>query len=456
LILQVKERKKSGGSMRISIIGVGYVGLVTGACFAETGNDVICIDIDEEKIENLKNGIIPIYEPHLEELVKNNLKEGRLHFTTKIKDAVDHGLIVFICVNTPQDEDGSADLQFVKRVADDIGQHIEKYRIIVVKSTVPVGTCEMVRDTIAQKLSERGVDIPFDIASNPEFLKEGVAVDDCMKPERVVVGVEHSRVEEIMRELYAPFTRTGAPFLVMDIRSSEMTKYTANSMLATRISFMNQIAMICERLGADVMMVMRGIGSDSRIGPKFLFPGVGFGGSCFPKDVRALIKTAQEYGYNPSILEQVMHINEEQRAVFTKKIESYYNNDIKGKTFAVWGLAFKPNTDDMREAPSVYIIDRLTRGGAFCNLFDPKAMGAASKILEGNNNIRFGKNQYEVLEGVDGLILVTEWLSFREPDFERMKTLMKEHIIFDGRNQYNPKSMARYGFKYICIGRPNV
>jgi len=442
--------------MRISIIGVGYVGLVTGACFAETGNDVICIDIDEEKIENLKNGIIPIYEPHLEELVKNNLKEGRLHFTTKIKDAVDHGLIVFICVNTPQDEDGSADLQFVKRVADDIGQHIEKYRIIVVKSTVPVGTCEMVRDTIAQKLSERGVDIPFDIASNPEFLKEGVAVDDCMKPERVVVGVEHSRVEEIMRELYAPFTRTGAPFLVMDIRSSEMTKYTANSMLATRISFMNQIAMICERLGADVMMVMRGIGSDSRIGPKFLFPGVGFGGSCFPKDVRALIKTAQEYGYNPSILEQVMHINEEQRAVFTKKIESYYNNDIKGKTFAVWGLAFKPNTDDMREAPSVYIIDRLTRGGAFCNLFDPKAMGAASKILEGNNNIRFGKNQYEVLEGVDGLILVTEWLSFREPDFERMKTLMKEHIIFDGRNQYNPKSMARYGFKYICIGRPNV
>ncbi|HNQ62629.1 MAG TPA: UDP-glucose/GDP-mannose dehydrogenase family protein [Syntrophorhabdaceae bacterium] len=442
--------------MRISIVGVGYVGLVTGVCFAETGNDVICIDIDENKIENLKKGIIPIYEPHLEELVKNNLKEGRLHFTTQIKDAVDHGLIVFICVNTPQDEDGSADLQYVKQVAEDIGRHIEKYRIVVVKSTVPVGTCEMVRDTIAQKLSERGVDIPFDIASNPEFLKEGVAVDDCMKPERVVVGVEHSRVEEIMRELYAPFTRTGAPFLVMDVRSSEMTKYTANSMLATRISFMNQIATICERLGADVMMVMRGIGSDSRIGPKFLFPGVGFGGSCFPKDVRALIKTAQEYGYNPSILEQVMQINEKQRAAFTERIEAYYNNDIKGKTFAVWGLAFKPNTDDMREAPSVYIVDRLTKGGAFCNLFDPKAMGVASKILEGNNNIRFGNNQYEVLKDVDGLILVTEWLSFREPDFERMKTLMKEHIIFDGRNQYNPKSMARHGFKYICIGRPNV
>ncbi|HOB68285.1 MAG TPA: UDP-glucose/GDP-mannose dehydrogenase family protein [Syntrophorhabdaceae bacterium] len=442
--------------MRISIVGVGYVGLVTGVCFAETGNDVICIDIDENKIENLKKGIIPIYEPHLEELVKNNLKEGRLHFTTQIKDAVDHGLIVFICVNTPQDEDGSADLQYVKQVAEDIGRHIEKYRIVVVKSTVPVGTCEMVRDTIAQKLSERGVDIPFDIASNPEFLKEGVAVDDCMKPERVVVGVEHSRVEEIMRELYAPFTRTGAPFLVMDVRSSEMTKYTANSMLATRISFMNQIATICERLGADVMMVMRGIGSDSRIGPKFLFPGVGFGGSCFPKDVRALIKTAQEYGYNPTILEQVMQINEKQRAAFTERIEAYYNNDIKGKTFAIWGLAFKPNTDDMREAPSVYIVDRLTKGGAFCNLFDPKAMGVASKILEGNNNIRFGNNQYEVLKDVDGLILVTEWLSFREPDFERMKTLMKEHIIFDGRNQYNPKSMARHGFKYICIGRPNV
>ncbi|MCX5817456.1 MAG: UDP-glucose/GDP-mannose dehydrogenase family protein [Proteobacteria bacterium] len=440
--------------MRISVIGVGYVGLVTGACFAETGNDVICMDIDEKKIENLKQGIIPIYEPHLEELVKNNLKEGRLCFTTDIKEAVNHGLIVFISVNTPQDEDGSADLQYVKRVAGDIGRIIEKYRIVIVKSTVPVGTCEMVKDTITEELTRRGVDIPFDIASNPEFLKEGVAVDDCMKPERVVVGVEHGRVEEILRELYAPFTRTGAPFLVMDVRSSEMTKYTANSMLATRISFMNQIATICEKLGADVMMVMRGIGSDSRIGPKFLFPGVGFGGSCFPKDVRALIKTAQNYGYDPSILEKVMEINEEQRIAFTGRIEAYYDNDVKGKTFAIWGLAFKPNTDDMREAPSVYIVDKLTRGGAFCNLFDPKAAEVASKIFEGNPNIKFGKNQYEVLEDVDGLILVTEWLSFREPDFERMKGLMKEHVIFDGRNQYNPKTIARQGFKYVCIGRP--
>lgn len=440
--------------MRISVIGVGYVGLVTGACFAETGNDVICMDIDEKKIENLKQGIIPIYEPHLEELVKNNLKEGRLCFTTDIKETVNHGLIVFISVNTPQDEDGSADLQYVKRVAGDIGRIIEKYRIVIVKSTVPVGTCEMVKDTITEELTRRGVDIPFDIASNPEFLKEGVAVDDCMKPERVVVGVEHGRVEEILRELYAPFTRTGAPFLVMDVRSSEMTKYTANSMLATRISFMNQIATICEKLGADVMMVMRGIGSDSRIGPKFLFPGVGFGGSCFPKDVRALIKTAQSYGCDPSILEKVMEINEEQRIAFTGRIEAYYANDVKGKTFAIWGLAFKPNTDDMREAPSVYIVDKLTRGGAFCNLFDPKAAEVASKIFEGNPNIKFGKNQYEVLEDVDGLILVTEWLSFREPDFERMKGLMKEHVIFDGRNQYNPKTIARQGFKYVCIGRP--
>ena len=440
--------------MRISVIGVGYVGLVTGACFAETGNDVICMDIDKKKIENLKQGIIPIYEPHLEELVKNNLEEGRLCFTTDIKEAVDHGLTIFISVNTPQDEDGSADLQYVKQVAGDIGRIIEKYRIVIVKSTVPVGTCEMVKDTIAEELIRRGVDIPFDIASNPEFLKEGVAVDDCMKPERVVVGVEHGRVEEILRELYAPFTRTGAPFLVMDVRSSEMTKYTANSMLATRISFMNQIAMICEKLGADVMMVMRGIGSDSRIGPKFLFPGVGFGGSCFPKDVRALIKTAQNYGCDPSILEKVMEINEEQRIAFTGRIEAYYDNDVKGKTFAIWGLAFKPNTDDMREAPSVYIVDKLTRGGAFCNLFDPKATEVASKIFEGNPNIKFGKNQYEVLEGVDGLILVTEWLSFREPDFERMKGLMKEHVIFDGRNQYNPKTIARQGFRYLCIGRP--
>jgi UDPglucose 6-dehydrogenase len=442
--------------MRISVIGVGYVGLVTGACFAETGNDVICMDIDEKKIKNLKQGIIPIYEPQLEELVKSNLAEGRLRFTTEITEAVQHSLIIFISVNTPQDEDGSADLQYVRQVAGNIGKIIEKYRIVVVKSTVPVGTCEMVKDTIAEELTKRGVDIPFDIASNPEFLKEGVAVDDCMKPERVVIGVEHGRVEEILRELYAPLTRTGAPFLVMDVRSSEMTKYTANSMLATRISFMNQIATICEKFGADVMMVMRGIGSDSRIGPKFLFPGVGFGGSCFPKDVRALIKTAQNYGYSPSLLEKVMEINEEQRITFTDKIEAYYNNDVKGKTFAVWGLAFKPNTDDMREAPSVYIVDKLTRDGALCNLFDPKATEVASKIFEGNPNIKFGKNQYEVLEGADGLILVTEWLSFREPDFERMKGLMKGHVIFDGRNQYNPKTMVRQGFRYVCIGRPKA
>ena len=442
--------------MRISVVGVGYVGLVTGACFAETGNDVICMDIDSNKIDRLCRGIIPIYEPQLEEIVKNNIKEGRLSFTTDIKKAVDHGLIMFICVNTPQDEDGSADLQYVMDVAAGIGKIIEKYRIIVVKSTVPVGTCEKVKNTITEELKQRGVDVPFDIASNPEFLKEGVAVDDCMKPERVVVGVEHSRVEEILRELYAPFTRTGAPFIVMDVKSSEMTKYSANSMLAARISFMNQIAGICEKLGADVMMVMRGMGSDSRIGPKFLFPGVGFGGSCFPKDVRALIKTSQDHGYEPSILKEVMDVNERQRASFTDKIRAFYNGNVTGKKFAVWGLAFKPNTDDMREAPSAYIINTLTKEGAFCKLFDPKAMDVASEHFKGNQDIIFVKNQYEALEGVDALILVTEWLSFREPDFERMKSLMNTPVVFDGRNQYNPKIMAKMGFSYICIGRPTV
>ncbi|HON85105.1 MAG TPA: UDP-glucose/GDP-mannose dehydrogenase family protein [Syntrophorhabdaceae bacterium] len=442
--------------MHISVIGVGYVGLVTGACFAETGNDVVCMDIDKEKIKKLKKGIIPIYEPQLEELVKNNLKEGRLRFSTDIKEAVDHGLIIFICVNTPQDEDGSADLKYVHSVAQNIGRYIEKYRIVVVKSTVPVGTCEMVKETIAKELEERKVDVPFDIASNPEFLKEGMAVDDCMKPERVVIGVEHGRVEEILRELYNPYVRTGAPFLVMDIRSSEMTKYTANAMLATRISFMNQIANICEKVGADVMMVMRGIGSDSRIGPKFLFPGVGFGGSCFPKDVRALIKTSQNYGYTPTILEDVMKVNEEQRVVFTEKILNFYNNNIKGKRFAIWGLAFKPNTDDMREAPAIYIVDTLARGGGICNLFDPKAMEVARGIFKGNKNINFGANQYEVLKDADCLVLITEWLSFREPDFEKMKALMRSPVIFDGRNQYNPKKMAELGFRYTCIGRKNV
>jgi len=442
--------------MHISVIGVGYVGLVTGACFAETGNEVICMDIDKEKIKKLKKGIIPIYEPQLEELVKNNIKDGRLKFTTDIKEATDHGMIIFICVNTPQDKDGSADLKYVESVARDIGKTMEKYRIIVVKSTVPVGTCELVRDIIAEELKNRNINVPFDVASNPEFLKEGMAVEDCMKPERVVVGVDNGRVEEILRELYNPYIRTGAPFIVMDIRSSEMTKYTANAMLATRISFMNQIANVCERVGADVMMVMRGIGTDSRIGPKFLFPGVGFGGSCFPKDVRALIKTSQDYGYNPTILEDVMEVNEQQRVIFTEKIINFYDKKLTGKKIAVWGLAFKPNTDDMREAPSIYIVNTLTRHGAFCNLFDPKAMDVAREVFKGNKNIAFGANQYEVLKDADCLILITEWLSFREPDFERMKRLMKAPVVFDGRNQYNPKKMAELGFIYTCIGRKNV
>jgi UDPglucose 6-dehydrogenase len=442
--------------MRISVIGVGYVGLVSGVCFAEVGNNVLCMDVDREKVERLKRGEIPIYEPHLEELVKNNIKEGRLEFTDSIEQAVQHGLIIFVCVNTPQDHDGSADLQYVLKVASGIGQSIEKYRIVVVKSTVPVGTCEKVRDTIRAELEKRGVDVPFDIASNPEFLKEGVAVDDCMKPERVIVGVENSRVEEILSELYAPFVRTGAPFLVMDLRSSEMTKYAANSMLATRISFMNQMASVCEKVGADVMKVMRGMGSDSRIGPKFLFPGVGFGGSCFPKDVRALIKTSKDAGFHFSILSEVMEANSSQRFNFLERIRAFYGGKLRGKKLAVWGLAFKPNTDDMREAPAIEIINGLTDDGALCYVYDPKASENAAKIFSGNGAVTFGKNQYEVLEGTEGLILLTEWLSFREPDFERMSSLMKTHVIFDGRNQYNPKLLAERGFHYLCIGRPNV
>jgi UDPglucose 6-dehydrogenase len=439
--------------MRISIIGVGYVGLVTGACFAETGNHVVCMDIDTNKIEQLKEGHIPIYEPQLEEIVKNNLKEGRIEFTNSMKEAVDHGIIVCIAVNTPQDTDGAADLSYVLQVAKEIGRSIEKYRVVIVKSTVPVGTCERVRDTIKAELNERGLDVPFDIASNPEFLKEGMAVDDCMRPERVVIGVEDSRVEEILSELYAPFVRTGAPLIVMDLRSSEMTKYAANSMLATRISFMNQVANLCELTGADVMKVMRGIGSDSRIGPKFLFPGVGFGGACFPKDVRALIKTSNDCGYRFSILEQVLEVNQKQRLLFLDRIKTYFGADLKGKHFGVWGLSFKANTDDMREAPAITIVQGLTEQGATCSAYDPKAIENAERIFAGNSSITFGRNQYEVLKDVDALLLLTEWLSFREPDFERMKELMKAPLIFDGRNQYNPATLARQGFKYICIGR---
>jgi UDPglucose 6-dehydrogenase len=442
--------------MHISVIGVGYVGLVTGACFAETGNEVVCMDIDERKIANLRNGVIPIYEPQLEELVRNNLKEGRLRFTTDIAEAVTHGLIVLISVNTPQDSDGSADLQYVMRVASGIGSVMEKYRIVVVKSTVPRGTCEKVKQTLSAELEKRAAAISFDVASNPEFLKEGMAVEDCMKPERVVIGVEQEHVAEILRELYAPFVRTGAPLITMDLRSSEMTKYAANAMLATRISYMNQMANICDRAGADVMMVMRGIGSDSRIGPKFLFPGVGFGGSCFPKDVRALIRTAEEFGYSPSILKEVMEVNETQRAAFLARIRDFYGGNVKGRHFAVWGLAFKPNTDDMREAPVIDIVNGLTGDGAVCSAFDPKAIEVAETVFAGNERVRFGRNQYEILEGADALLVVTEWLSFREPDFERMKGLMKSPVIFDGRNQYSPKVMERLGFSYLCIGRRAV
>lgn len=442
--------------MRISVIGVGYVGLVTGACFAETGNHVVCMDIDSDKIERLKKGNIPIYEPHLEEIVKNNIEEGRLEFTDQVEVAVRHGLIVFIAVNTPQDRDGSADLKYVLEAASDVGKNLEKYRVIVVKSTVPVGTSEKVGEVIAEEVTKRGLDVDYDIASNPEFLKEGTAVEDCKKPERVVVGVKNSRTEEILRDLYAPFLRTGAPFLVMDHRSSELTKYAANAMLATRISFMNQLANVCEKTGADVMNVIKGVGTDSRIGPKFLFPGVGFGGSCFPKDVRALMRTCDDRGYCFSILKQVIEANEIQKVNFVDKIRDYFDGELKGKRFAIWGLAFKPNTDDVREAPAIDIVNSLLDEGVSCSVYDPKAMENAAAVLNGKSGLTFACDQYHVLEAADALILLTEWLSFRAPDFDQMKTLMKKPVIFDGRNQYNPVILAKLGFRYFSVGRPYV
>ena len=437
----------------MSIIGTGYVGLVTGASLAQAGNDVMCMDKDEKKIEMLRRGQLPIYEPYLDDLIESNVKEGRLHFTSNLKEAVDHGLIIFIAVSTPEDVDGSCDLRYVKEVAEGIGRCMDRYRIVVVKSTVPPGTCEMVKGIIEKELAKRGVGVELDVASNPEFLKEGSAVEDAMKPERIIIGAENGRVEEILRELYAPFVRTGAPIIVMDLKSSELTKYAANAMLATRISFMNELSLLCEKIGADIMMVMRGIGSDSRIGPKFLFAGLGFGGSCFPKDLRALIRTARDVGCEASIVEKVMEVNERQRILFLQKIKSFYG-DLKGKKIAVWGLSFKPNTDDMREAPSIFIVKSLQKEGVSLHLFDPKAQLRAREIFKGLEGIHYGRNQYEILEGADGLLLLTEWLQFREPDFERMRNLMRMPVIFDGRNQYNPRLLKAFGFVYISVGRP--
>ncbi|MEZ7890475.1 MAG: UDP-glucose/GDP-mannose dehydrogenase family protein [Candidatus Wallbacteria bacterium] len=440
--------------MKISVIGTGYVGLVTGTCFADMGNDVICVDIDEKKIENLKNGIIPIYEPGLEEMVKRNHKEERLNFTTDLKDAVEKSLFCFIAVGTPPGEDGSADLKHVLSVASGIGKYMNGYKIIVDKSTVPVGTAEKVKEAVKRELNSRGVNLEFDIVSNPEFLKEGAAIEDFMKPDRVVVGTDNVRTAELMKELYAPFMRNNFRVITMDIKSAEITKYAANCMLATRISFMNEIANICDICGADVDMVRQGIGSDTRIGHKFLFPGVGYGGSCFPKDIKALIKTSEELKYDSKVLKAVEDVNEAQKKIMANKILKHFNGDVKGKTFAVWGLSFKPKTDDMREAPSLVIIDNLIKNGAKIQAFDPEAMKEAKKILPESETVKYFDNSYKALSGADAVVLVTEWGAFREPDFDKMKGLMKGNVIFDGRNQYNPKIVREKGFIYYSIGRP--
>lgn len=442
--------------MKICVIGTGYVGLVVGTCFAESGNNVVCVDIDEAKIEGLKNGIIPIYEPGLKELILKNAEEGRLSFTTDLASAVKSSLLQFIAVGTPPGEDGSADLNHVLGVAREIGRHMESFKIVVDKSTVPVGTADKVRAAIRQELDARKVDIEFDVVSNPEFLKEGAAIDDFTRPDRVVIGVDDVRTAEIMKELYAPFMRKSNRIIVMDVRSAEMTKYAANAMLAVKISFMNQMANLCDLMGADVAAVREGIGSDSRIGYDFLFPGVGYGGSCFPKDVKALVRTAAESDYEFVLLKAVEEVNELQKQILSRKIISYFGGDgktrpLEGRRIAIWGLSFKPRTDDMREAPSIVIINTLLEAGAQVSAHDPVAVKEAKRVF--GDRISYGSNEYEILKDADALAIVTEWNEYRNPDFERIAALLKQPVIFDGRNLYEPRRMKYLGFDYFAIGR---
>ena len=432
--------------MKITVIGTGYVGLVAGAALADMGNDVICVDNNLEKLKQLEQGIIPIYEPGLEELVKSNVAEDRLKFSSDLDNAVKVSEVCFIAVGTPQDEDGSADLQYVLGVAEQIGKAMNGYKVIVDKSTVPVGTAEKVAEIIKKYTSH-----PFDVVSNPEFLKQGNAVDDFLSPDRVVIGSNSEKATKIMQEIYSPFFRTGNRVIVMDVKSAEMTKYAANSFLATKISFMNEIANLCEKVGADAEMVRVGVSTDSRIGNKFLFPGLGYGGSCFPKDVKALIKTGSDYGVDMSIIKSADDVNKKQRNLFIEKIRGKYGDDLSGKTFGVWGLAFKPKTDDMREAPAITIINELLKMGARVNAYDPKAMSNSKRIF--GDKIKYSKSAYEALEGTDALLLLTEWNEFRRPDFERIKGLLKAPVIFDGRNQYNPERLEQSGFEYICVGK---
>lgn len=436
--------------MKITVIGTGYVGLVTGTCFAEVGVDVTCVDIDKNKIENLKKGILPIYEPGLEELVLRNSTKGRLHFSTSLKDSISESEVAFIAVGTPPGEDGSADLKYVLAVAAEIGQHMTNTMVVVTKSTVPVGTAKKVTAAVKEQLAKRQSGLEFFVSSNPEFLKEGAAIEDFMKPDRIVVGTDNVKAEEIMKRLYKPFLMNGHPIIFMDIPSAEMTKYAANAMLATKISFMNDVANLCEIMGADVNMVRKGIGTDTRIGPKFIYPGVGYGGSCFPKDVKALIKTAKENNYNMRILNAVEEVNELQKEVLFNKVRTHFNNNLKGKTFALWGLSFKPKTDDMREAPSLVIIEKLLKAGASVVAYDPVAQHEAQKIL--GDSISYSTNMYDVLNNTDALLIVTEWPEFRVPDFEDISKRLTSKVIFDGRNVFDATDMKNLGFEYYCIG----
>ena len=439
--------------MNITIVGTGYVGLVTGACLADVGNRVLCIDIDPKKIATLQGGGIPIFEPGLKEIVANNIAAGRLKFSTDIVEGVAYGDLQMIAVGTPPGEDGSADLQYVVAAARNIGRHMTVSKIIIDKSTVPVGTADRVRAAIAEELEARGAAINFSVVSNPEFLKEGAAVEDFMRPDRIVIGADNPETIETMRKLYAPFQRSHDRLMVMDVRSAELTKYAANAMLATRISFMNELALLAERLGADIESVRKGIGSDPRIGYQFLYPGIGYGGSCFPKDVQAMQRTATDAGMTLKLLDAVERVNVAQKHVLTQKIVKRFGENLAGKTIAIWGLAFKPNTDDMREAPSLVLIDDLTQRGAKIAAFDPVAMAEAKHLLGGNASVRFAESANDALVGADALAIVTEWKTFRSPDFATMKAALKAPVVFDGRNLYEPSSMKDFGFEYYPIGR---
>lgn len=430
---------------KIAVVGTGYVGLVTGTCFAETGNQVVCVDIDENKVAKMREGIVPIYEPHLDVIFERNIKANRISFTTNLKEAVDFAEIIFLALPTPPGEDGSADLSYVLGVAGELGTIMTDYKVIVDKSTVPVGTAEKVYEKVAEKAT-----VPFAVVSNPEFLREGFAVDDFLNPDRVVIGASDKRAIQTMTELYKPFVRENHPILVMDEKSAELTKYAANSFLATKITFMNEIANFCELVGADVDKVRQGIGSDSRIGPKFLYPGIGFGGSCFPKDVQALVRSGREVGYDFEIINSVLDVNDRQKIKLVDKVVNYFG-DVKGKKFALWGLAFKPDTDDIREASALYMIDSLVSQGAEIVAFDPEARENVEGLI--GDKIKYGTNQYEVLEGADALLIATEWSMFRNPDFDRMKSLLSEPIIFDGRNLYDVDAMKAEGFYYNSMGR---